>query len=445
MSEILTSRELAFVTWTVAFLTIGLLKKEIRTSFRLVFHTAFTKAPTLALFGSAAIYLLLLATLTAYFSDTARPQVSLFFWAVSAFLPTIIRLTEIEEDVSKIWTWVGSFIGFTAIGELITTAYTFSLFIELLIVPVILIVSIIYVFTENKDDARAANGCAFAGLVMLLITLAVRSIWGMIYETELFWSWDTGIEFLTPAAFGFLSVPYLLFWAAVLRVDNLRQAIRFAVEDRELRDRALKIALSYSFLNRKQMLAFKREITQARPKTFEGLRAAMRSAVETEERVKQQPETASGEGWNPDKAAEFLSSLGIVTGSYCRAQWNREIWHADALEKVRKNDFDSPTIWYAIEGEKFCAKSLVLKCTTMSADRRSDARISFQNAFLLVWKAAMGDSLPDGLDNAVLGFTDFTSDFDEKQVEILIHEEDGKFPISEYRLNIYIAGWHSDI
>lgn len=445
MGGILTSRELAVVIWTVAFLTVGLFKKEIRTFFRLVFHTAFTKAPTLALFGSAASYLLLLATLTAYFSDTARPHVSLIFWAVSAFLPTIIRLTEIEKDVSKIWTWVGSFIGFTAVAELITTAYTFSLFVELIIIPVLFSVSILYVFTESRDGARAANGCASAGLIMILLTLAARSVWGMIYDTEVFWSWDTGIEFFTPAAFGLLSVPYLLFWVAVLRIDNLRQAIRFAVEDRELRDRALKIALSYSFLNRKQMLAFKREIAQAKPKTFEDLRAAMRSAVEIEQRVKEQPETPAGKGWNPDKAAEFLRGLGIVTGPYCRAQWNREIWEAYASEKVRKNDFDSPTICYSIVGEKFCAKSLVLKCTTLSADRRDDARFSFQKAFLMLWKEAMGDALPDGLDNAVLEFKDFTSDFDEKQVEFRIQEEDGKFPISEYRLEIYVAGWQSEI
>lgn len=420
----------------LALLLAGLSNKGFRSALILLFHAAFTKIPMLILLGFGSMFVGAAAFLNHIIFDDFRPQIALAFWSLFAFLPTKMRLIEIEKDLSNLFDWVKALAGFTIVAQFITNYHTYNIWIELILMPITILASILILITENDKKARALN---FIGVIIILLIAALfvlRSIKGIIDDPAPFFSLGTIELILAPVFYGLLAVPYFMIWAMVLRIDNLRLALRFSISNPQLRDRALMLAIAYSFLSRNQIEAFKREIQQARPETLDALRVAMRDAIEVVERTKQNFEVPFDQGWSPDIARSYLNSMGITTTMYQRDRSTESGWYADGGAKFNEGSIESPYVFYSIEGDKHVAKAIRLEVSLFSIGRREAAQAAFKATFIEVWENSMGEELPDELADAVMNCRPYSGAFKGRNLILECKEEDGSCPISEYRFEL---------
>ena len=293
-------------------------------------------------------------------------------WAPDQFIPTVLwffisgialtgRSLSVKEDELYFRSLFWDSIRITEIFEFIVVAYSFSLVVEIVLVPIMVLVGVRIAFADTKEGDASVKSLfewiAFALLIGMLWK-SVGSIWD---QPGSFFTAQTGRNFLLPVILTTGSIPFFYFWFCYSHIENACIRIDFKTfQSDELKAYAKK-RFFIIFMVRPWLL--QRAIRQ-----FHNMPAKIDSDVDQiiaeilqyERNSKNLPEVDENLGWSPYLACDFLKAEGLRTGDYHSGYEGIEWWassnHVDLDDQILPN-----TVIFYIEGFRDIVTTLKLK------------------------------------------------------------------------------------
>ena len=209
--DIFSTRELATAFWTgIILVAVGMAivtNKKARKSFIEVLKCFFgRKIRTLW-----EIYLLYIGIITFLFSRLPIWECiylkDIIIWTFFSGLAICINAVAGEADEKYILKVLKDNIRFTMVTELLLSTFTFSFWVELIIIPITTVIVLFDTVAEHKSDAIAVHKLlqdviAFAGLCVILQTVRV----GILEYRELNVT-NTLVSFFIPIVYLLLVTP----------------------------------------------------------------------------------------------------------------------------------------------------------------------------------------------------------------------------------------------
>lgn len=171
--EILSSREWASVIWGVAFFVYAMSCKEVRKSFWLVMKLFFG-SKLVILFGIIMFYVFVITIIFYHlpFWDNSYIK-DIVVWFIFSGLIYCMNSVSRKKDDKYITTILKDNLKLIIILEFIVNTFTFNIWVELIILPVITMITIMSTFAERKEEYKKVHK-------LLDFIISIIGIW-MLY------------------------------------------------------------------------------------------------------------------------------------------------------------------------------------------------------------------------------------------------------------------------
>ena len=225
--DIFTNREIATIIWVTLFILRFSFEKQIRTSILNIIKIAL-KIKILIYFFSYLCYISLIIYSFYYFElwDITYLKENIIWFTFSGLpIGLIVATNKLERGFWKRLILKNlKLIGFV---EFIISSFTFSLIVELLIIPIITLIVLINTVLkfneENKDLEKFTNIIlTFFGFFILSY-----SLYKSITEIHLIGNASHLKSFLFPVVYSIMSIPYMYIYKLIVVYELLFMKLRF--------------------------------------------------------------------------------------------------------------------------------------------------------------------------------------------------------------------------
>lgn len=392
----MSNREIAFLVWLSIFVVYLWRKSKDGTlgdSFSALIK-AFLHQKLVLVFSWAALWVVLCVQLLSWAGWWSFENLkSTLVWAATFAFVTLMDAGRISEDrfyfrkAAKDTVNAATFITF--VGD----AYTFSLPVELVMTPVLVMVTMVWAFSEKKPEYQPAHKLSTWLLVIVGTLIWGNGIYRVIADLSGFATFENAKEFLIPVLLSLAFLPYLFAVAVLMTYETAIGRISWVLKDPSLRSYALwRAALSFR-LDLEGLRRWKRDVELFRPSTREDVRKVI-AGVKRQQRLERNPPIVSAEdGWSPYAATRFLAAEGLETGDYHRLDGDDgEWWAGSPMLKLNDGLFVADNIAYYVSGDEQAARRLTLRLHVNDLSRGETSDAKFVAICEQLLKAALNSS-----------------------------------------------------
>ena len=361
LNETFSNRELATGFWICAVFLYALLYPKTRAYLPKLFKVLF-QWKLLLLFGSFALYVAgvcwLLSRLYLWGFDQL-PQTIIWFFFSGAVL--LVRSLNTKEEDRFFRTMFWDSFKVTVIFEFVVVAYSFSLPLELVLVPLTAFLAMLIAYATVYSEYRQVK--IFLEFIVSLVVLIF--FWNsvtLIYEDPgKFFTTENGRNFLLPILLTILSIPITYVWHCYSHIENAKNRIQMKTfQSNELKRHAQK-RFFRTFMARPWLLHRAVRQFHSMPATSkEDVDQIVSGILAYEREAENPPEVDPEEGWSPHIAGGFLKSHGLRTNDY-HADGFGEGWFASSGYRELDDGMLPSTASYYLEGDADVVKQLKLK------------------------------------------------------------------------------------
>lgn len=209
IENIFSNREIAIGVWVVLFLFWMLSKSKLRLSFKDVLKS-FADRKILILFTLLLIYILLSLCILSAFELWDLSQVkNTIIWLVFVAFVSFLNINTICNDSNFFRNSITKHLKIIVVIEFIISFYTFNLITELIIVPISTILSMVIVFSEQKEEYKSVHSLLSKLFNVTGLLLIMYCMYMLIINLEKFATNQTLIDFSTPILLSILFLPFL--------------------------------------------------------------------------------------------------------------------------------------------------------------------------------------------------------------------------------------------
>ncbi len=422
------------MAWATIFLGGMFLKADLRKAFGGVVRAVLARQILLSL-AAMAIYIVIFVTLLAA-ADIWRwtNLKTTIVWVVTFAIVAMFDINRITEDDTFFRKTIRDAVNATVIVVFIAEFYTFSLPTELVLVPFITVVTVLYMFSQSQPESAMVE--KLMGWVLTLVGLSFISygIYQVSQNFREFATFDTGREFAVPIILSLLFLPFIYILSIYVTYEKVFLQLRFAISDRCVRKYAktqavLAFRTDLDFLRR-----WARSMVFSNPDNKEEVRRSIREIKKIKKREKHPPIVPPSEGWSPYAAMEFLRQEGLVTRDYHCAfdEWIASSPYLSVGTGILTDD-----IAYYVEGDEFAAKRLKL---TLDVNNPNDPQASEQKFFAIartLLQRAVGEELGSSLSDHISSTDNASAIVQDKNIRVTREDWSGGFQ-GGYSLNLTI-------
>lgn len=357
----LNNREIAVGVWLAVALLAVLASASLRQSLGGVLKATLA-SKLLILFSSMALYVAVLVwALLQFHLWTPSQLMATFLWYFLSGLILLSRVFDTKEGDRYFRKTVKGAIAVTGAFEFVVVAFTFSLPVELILVPVLTLFGAMLALSETKPEYRSVRRLFEWVFILFGLVLLWKSIGQIWSEPDAFFTTTTGRNFVLPIFLTIGIIPFLYFWFCYSQIEHARIAInQKTFQSEDLKSYARK-RFFLIFMARPWLL--KRAVRQ-----FHSLPAKRKSDVNkiindvlTYERNSENPPAVSNlQGWSPNLAREFLAAQSLRTNDYHAGFGEEEYWANSEYLNLDEQLLPSTAAFY-LEGERDVVKTLKLK------------------------------------------------------------------------------------
>jgi len=210
--EIFTTREIATIIWIVILFFVFIsIKKKRNAILRILKHGNSKKIVIffLVLFAYSAVFIALFSM-----SHLCRIEYVkvILLWTLFAGVPLCFNAVTKGLEDGYFKKMLFDCFKLTVLVEYITTLFTFSLITEMIILPVIAIIFLMFIVSESKDEYKQVNKFFFIILSIALILFFAFTFQVAIETYPSLDPMDIVVGFFIPVVFSILYIPliYLL-------------------------------------------------------------------------------------------------------------------------------------------------------------------------------------------------------------------------------------------
>lgn len=390
VQETFNNREIATGIWILVAFTSCLLLRGVRKGIWDIIKACF-QTKLLILFGSLSLNVAglcwLFSRLELWTWEQCAPTV---LWYFLSGLALTGRAISAKEDERHFRNLTLDCFRITVIFEFVIVAHSFSLLVELMLVPFMTFVGLMIAFSEtttNSTSVKKFFDWVALAIVLLMLGKSIGSIWD---DPEVFFTTQTGRNFLLPGLLTLGSVPFFYFWYCYSHAEGSLVRINFKTFQSDSLKRYARRRFFRAFIVRPWLL--QRAIRQfhVRPAMTPGDVDEIVSEISAYERERKNPPGVDENlGWSPYLACNFLQEEGLETEDYHSGHGGREWWAASKHIDLDTQVLPGRAVLY-IEGTRGLVTTLRLK-----GDFRDDSTptVALQR-FNHIAQTLVGKSIP---------------------------------------------------
>jgi len=225
--DIFTNREIATIIWITLFIVIFLFNKQIRTSILNIIKRAL-KIEIILYFYSYLCYLSLIIYSFYYLElwDITYLKENII-WFVFSGLPIglIVVTNKIERGFWK--SLILKNLTLIVFVEFIISSFTFSLIVELLIIPIITLIVLMNTVSKFNEEFKSIE--KFTNIILTFFGFFILSyyLYRSITEIHSIGNVSHLKSFLFPVVFSIISIPYMYIFKLIVEYEQLFMRLRF--------------------------------------------------------------------------------------------------------------------------------------------------------------------------------------------------------------------------
>lgn len=390
----LSNREIATLVWTTIFLGWAFLKPDIRKCFGQLVK-AFCAHQILITLAFASVYILgcVIALSALGIWQWASLKTSLMWSATFAFV-AMFDINRITEDSMYFRKTLRDIFSATVIIVFIAEFYSFSLLTELIFIPVLTILTLLYAMSETRQEwakVKSLLGWILAGIGLFILAYGVRRIAG---DVDAVATLATAREFAIPILLSVMFLPFIYLLSIYATYETVFSVIGIRISDSKLLRYAKWQAILTFGVNLDYLRRWKRYVMIHHPDSREDIKHSiqhMKTIKANEENPSAVPES---DGWSPYAAKDFLREEGLITGDYHQSldEWFASSPYLEIGEGIMPDN-----IGYYLEGDETAVKCLKLLLNVNNPDDLTTSEQRFFAIAKLLIAKALGEEVGNEL------------------------------------------------
>lgn len=206
----LNNRELALLIWFGGVVMFLFFIRKVRSSIYDVLKTL-VRSVVVKIFAFMALYLLCVVCLISWFVDMGPQHLKeIFLWVFTVGLVMVFKANE-HKDLGAFRSLIISSLRFTIVVEFIVNFHSFSLAVELVLIPILTILILFQVVGEMKETTRYfANGIQNV-INSIVLVIFVFALYKTIVNFDAVASFSNLVLLLLPSTLTLLFLPYVYF------------------------------------------------------------------------------------------------------------------------------------------------------------------------------------------------------------------------------------------
>ncbi|MFA6061898.1 MAG: hypothetical protein WC736_04730 [Gallionella sp.] len=314
-------------------------------------------------------------------------------WGVAFAFVTVLDVGRISEDHAYFRKTVRDTVSVAVVLTFIAEAYSFSLASELILIPLLTMMSGVKVISENHPTHAQVGRLATAILIMAGVAYVINGLYCVASDFQTFATWNTVREFFIPIVLSLLFLSYLYVVSVVVSYEKNFVALQWAVKDDALRRYAKVQAITRFCLDLDGLRRWKRHVCLFHPISREDIRRSIDEIKANQIREIAPPSVSRELGWCPTDATQFLKAYELETCDYHRiddGQW----WANSPMRELSGAAIMPDNIAYYIEGDEKAVKCLKVKLNVNDRLNGAASDSEFQTICAALLKAADVDVSP---------------------------------------------------
>lgn len=400
------TKEIAYLIWGTVALALILLSKGVRRPFVGLLRTLFTrKFLYVYLIALSYVGLSVLILSKANLWDQALIKDTIM-WVLFIACPLMYKAARIKDFNNFVKEIVRPLTAISVVFEFVVGLYTFDLWIELAMVPVLVCIAGMLAVAEGKADTvkvqKLLKGVlSFIGILSLI---AVGIHLGAHYKEYI--NWLTLMQFLLPLLLSLLFLPFLYGLSMFTHYEGA-----FDLLERHFRDRAI-----YKYAMLKAMLRFNGDLSGMERWKHLVLSKNLRTRHEIDQSIgliktlqraeRDPPAVNEALGWSPYRVKDLLVSKGIETRDY-KNTLDKEFGAISLPIELPGNEILSDTITYMVLGEQLVATKLKLSLNVYHGNNSSSSLTELLHCSELLHMGIFNKQFDDDLKTAIIDAKDY--------------------------------------
>lgn len=424
--DILNDREIAIALWLLAFLAYTLFAPKmagVRSAFKGVLSAFFAKQIMIVLGLMIAYMSVVIYWLSKIDLWNMEQLKNTIFWCASVGFVSLSKLESIKKDRSFFKHSLINNLKLLAVIQFIVGVYTFPLLVEVMLVPILALISGMLAVSETDEKYRQVKTLLEYLLSLFGMALLIYTLYMLVTDFGEFGKEKTAYDFFVPSLLTLSYLPFIFIMMIYSTYEQVFIRLQFSIRDKRLRYLA-KLYSSVLFNVRMDILdRWSFQLTRDNVRSHSDLLDSFKYIFRVRKSERNPKEVPSIIGWSPYKAKEFLSSLGVETGFYNRLY--EEEWSASSSMIEFGDGIISDNIAYYIEGTEDVASDLKIKVNVNDAAGSGVARKKLLELAETLSMSSLARNLSDRMVNAILCGKQYSEKFENKTITLVIEKWPG--------------------
>lgn len=353
----INNRELATIIWFSIIFIFLMTKKEIRSFFPQFFQILMNKQ-VIVVFSASIIWTIIsivaLREVGLWSSDNLKTTL---VWVVTFAFSTLFDINKIETSDGYFKGQIKSALKITVILTFILELQSFSLIAELILIPIMFLMSAMIIVGEANEKAKNAINFLTYTLSFIVIIYFIHSLYISLESSSETFTKKNLTELLTPIILSLTYLPFIYLLYIYQRYEREFIGLKFRINNEDL----YKKAKLMSFLNfRSDMDGLHRWVKETNDlKSIEELKAKV-DEVKKRKHMETHPSPHSElAGWAPNLSRFFLQEINLTTNDYHPTDdgW----WASSPMLEIGDDTYISDNISYYIYGNESSVTKLKLR------------------------------------------------------------------------------------
>lgn len=244
--QILNNREISTICWVTVFIILSLTQKTIRESVLRVIM-AFTEYKILIMFFMMLVYISIFISIFYSLSiwDFSLIKDTLL-WTFGVAFAMLVNINEASEKEDYFKKVLFNSFKLIIVLEFITNFYVFNIVVELIALPIILLLTMISVFSERKELNKKAKQLAGSLIIVYGIVVLMFSIYHVSNDFENFTTLNNIKLLLLSPILTTLFLPFIYITAVLMTYESFLIRVKWILKENK---KLFKVVRMKVFLN----------------------------------------------------------------------------------------------------------------------------------------------------------------------------------------------------
>jgi hypothetical protein len=390
--EVFNTRELAYLIWGVVVFFVFLFVKGLRKDFLPVLKSL-VDHHFLRVYFFTIIYVSLCSFMLSRmgFWDTSMVKDTIV-WGIFAALPMMYSIMQAKNLKRYFGSTLKDLFQITIVLEFILGLYTFSLWVELLVVPVTIMLGALIAFSgqdEKNQKVTKLFRWVSSALGLFLIAEVIGHIIGHFGE---YWRISYFKQFLLPLTLSVMFVPFLYLLVCFARFEETFVVLKVRIKSPKHLHYTKRILFFAFFNNIEGLNRWRQHVFRGKYQDRPAIRQSVREIKEAQKREKKPVLVPIEDGWSPYIVKDFLEGEGMATAFYSDLGGGE--WGVISAAKHIEGAGWGINSTYSVFGSKFVATSLKLRLEVTDESSVGDAEVLFARLAEVLYLKVFGRDMP---------------------------------------------------